>query len=124
MCTLSPAVDKKYSLCSQKWCSCGQVYPDLDAKPGIWDEQQSMLEQNQVNAAANLNLLASPSIQPSDQVDDQNANLQQTWSQDNRGQFDSSTLEQLDLQPNEVQYGLSNSGADEIQGSQQYDLST
>lgn len=124
MCTTSRAIDEKYSLCAQKWCSCGQVYPDLDKKPGIWDQQQSMLDQNQFNPAANLNLFASSSIQPSDQVDDQSANSQQTWSQDNKGQFDPSSLEQLGVQPKEVKYGLSNLEPNEIQGSEQYGFST
>lgn len=83
-----------------------------------------MLDQNQFNAAANLNLFASSSIQPSDQVDDQSANSQQTWSQDNRGQFDPSSLEQLGVQPNEVQYGFSNLEPNEIRGSEQYGFST
>ena len=124
MCTTSPAIDKKYSLCAQNGCSCGQVYPDLNKNPGIWDEQQSMLDQNQYNAAANLNLFASSSIQPSDQVDDQSANSQQTWSPDSRGQFDPSSLEQLGVPPNEVQYGFSNLEPNKIQGSEQYGFST
>lgn len=124
ICTTSPAIDK-HSLCTKNWCSCGQVYPALDKNPGIWDEQQSMLDQNQINAAADLNLFASSSIQPSDQADDQSANSQQTWSQDSGGQFDSiSSLEQLGIQSNEVQYGFSNLEPNKIEGSEQYGFST
>lgn len=96
----------------------------MDEKPGIWDQQQSMLDQNQFNAAANLNLFASSSIQPSDQVDDQNGNLQQIWSQGHTAQFDSSSLEPPGVQPNEVNDGLFNLEPNEIQGSAQYGFST
>lgn len=104
-----------YSLCAQSWCSCGQVYPDLDKKPGNWDEQLSIFNQNQFNAGAGLVLFASSSIQPSDQVDDQNANLQQTWSQDTGGQYDPSSLEQPGVRLDEVQYNLE---LNKIQGSE------
>lgn len=115
MCTDSPVVDKEYSLCAQSWCSCGQVYPDLDGEPGIWDEQRSMLNQNRINAAAELTLFASSSNSLGDPVDDQNANLQQTWSQDNRGQYNSPSLEQLGAHLDEVQFNLE---PNEIQSSE------
>lgn len=96
----------------------------MDEKPGIWDQQQSMLDQNQLNAAANMNLFASSSIQPSDQVDDQIMNLQQTWSQGHKGQFDSFSSEQPGDQPTEIDYGFLNLEPNAIQGSERYGFST
>lgn len=106
------------------------MYPILDRQPGIWDEQQKgMLDQNQFNAVATPpNSFAQSSIS-SDQTADQQGsnNLQQSWSQDNNGgQHDlSSNLEQLGgIQQNGVQYGFSNLEQNGIQSNDQYGFFT